>query len=185
MDDIWTAKPTRRAAILEAGMEFIGLTDAIFTTGSAAIAYDYHCRQALELWDDSASGRRLQAMREVEDIVGKTAQPADVTDRSLFESRQGQFGRLLFMYASEARQKSSLVLTAWKNTLTGKASAEDIRTLVVSHLIAGPLLQAITAAWRDARDDDDSEWFDAEHWKPKDFLIRDCCRTVGRNSARG
>jgi hypothetical protein len=170
MDDIWTAKPTRRAAILEAGMEFIGLTDAIFTTGSAAIAYDYHYRQALDS-GMTAQAAEGQAMREVEDIVGKTAQPADVVDRSLFESRQGQFGRLMFMYASEARQKSSLVLTAWKNTLTGKASAEDIRTLVVSHLIAGPLLQAITAAWRDARDDDDNEWFDAEHWKPKDFLF--------------
>jgi hypothetical protein len=170
MDDIWTAKPTRRAAILEAGMEFIGLTDAIFTTGSAAIAYDYHYRQALDS-GMTAQAAEGQAMREVEDIVGKTAQPADVVDRSLFEARQNQFGRLMFMYASEARQKSSLVLTAWKNTLTGKASAEDIRTLVVSHLIAGPLLQAITAAWRDARDDDDKDWFDAEHWKPKDFLF--------------
>jgi hypothetical protein len=168
MNDIWTAKPTRRAAILQAGMEFIGLTDAIFTTGSAAIAYDYHLREGLAAGMTQAAAETT-AMREVEDIVSRTAQPADVVDRSLFEARQGQFGRLLFMYASEARQKSSLVLTAWQNTLTGKATKADVRVLIVSHLIAGPMLQAITAAWRDARDDDDSEWLDAEHWKPRDF----------------
>jgi hypothetical protein len=169
MADVWTAKPTRRAAILERGMDLIGLTDALFTTGSAAIAYDYHLRESLRAGMTQAAAETT-AMREVEDIVSRTAQPADVVDRSLYEARQNQLGRLLFMYASEARQKSSLVLTAWQNTLTGKATKADVRVLLISHLIAGPMMQAISAAWRDARDDDDSEWFDAEHWKPLDFL---------------
>lgn len=169
INDIWTAKPTRRAAILERGMELIGLTDAIFTTGSAAIAFDYHFNEAKAagMSDEAAEAA---AMTEVQDIIGRTAQPADVVDRSLFEARQGAFGRLLFMFASEARQKSSLWLSAWRNTLTGEATAEDARVLVISHLILAPMLQAITSAWRDARNDDDDELFDSENWAPLDFL---------------
>jgi hypothetical protein len=169
MNDVWNAKPTMRQAILERGMELIGLTDALFTTGSAAIAYDYHLREAKAsgLSDEAAE---TAALREVEDIVGATAQPSDVVDRSLFEARLNSFGRLLFMFASEARQKSSLWATAWRNTLTGEGTKEDARVLVLSHLIIAPMLQAITAAWRDARSDDDDEFFDAENWAPLDFL---------------
>lgn len=169
LNDIWTAKPTLRAEFLRRGMDLIGLTDAIFTTGSAAIAYDYHFNEAKKagLPADSAD---LVAMREVEDIVGRTAQPSDIVDRSTFEAELGPFGRLLFLFASEPRQKASLWLTAVKNTATGTGTKDDARVLAISHLLVGPMLWAITAAWRDARDDDDDELFDSENWNGLDFI---------------
>ncbi len=169
MNDIWNAKPTARRALIESGMNFIGLVDAFFTTGSAAIAYDYHLKQA-KAGGMNDTDAAAHAMAEVEDIVGRTAQPADAVDRSLVEQRLNAFGKLAFMFASEARQKSSMWLKAIGNTITGKATAEDVRVLLISHLIVGPMMQGITAAWRDARDDDDDELFDSGNWQPADFL---------------
>ncbi len=150
-------------------METIGLVDAIFTTGSAAIAYEYHLRLAKDsvLGDEAA---HEVAMQEVQDIVGATAQPADAVDRSLFELRQGAMGKLLFLFASEARQKSSLWLTAWRNTLTGDATAADTKVLVISHLVVAPMMFAIGAMVRDMKDGDDDEIFDDENWNPLDLL---------------
>lgn len=169
MNDIWSAPPTLRSEFLVRGMELIGLTDAIFTTGSAAIAYDYHYAEALKAGMGEAEAKTA-AMQEVDDIVGATAQPADAVDRSLFELRQGAFGKLVFLFASEARQKSSLWLGAWQNVAKGKATPADVRTLMILHLIVGPAMHAITAGFRDARDDDDDELFDPQNWDPLDFL---------------
>jgi hypothetical protein len=169
LNQIWTAKPTMRASLVEKGMEIIGFADAFFTTGSAAIAFDYHLREA-EKSGLTGESARAAAMTEVEDIVNRTAQPADVVNRSLAEMRMGAFGRLAFLFASEARQKSSMWLTAWGHTFTGKATAADYRVLAISHLVLGPMIQAITAAWRDAQDDDDDELFDTEHWSVSDFI---------------
>ncbi len=169
MNDIWTAKPSKRMALLEKGMELIGLTDAIFTTVSASIAYDFHLNEAKKAGLVGPAAEMI-AIQEVADMVGATAQPSDVVDRSLMELRQGAFGKLMFMFASEARQKSSMWLKAWGNVLEGKPTGKDLRVLAISHLIMGPAMQAIGAAVRDARDDDDDEWFDAEHWDPMDFL---------------
>jgi hypothetical protein len=82
----------------------------------------------------------------------------------------GAFGKTVFMFTSEARQKSAMTVTAWGNTLTGKATAEDLRVLAISHLIVGPMIQAISAIWGDLRDDDDDELFDDKYWNPLDFL---------------
>ena len=46
----------------------------------------------------------------------------------------------------------------------------DVRVLALSHLIVGPLVQAMTAMIRDLKDDDDDEILDAEHWNVSDFL---------------
>jgi hypothetical protein len=165
----FTGKPTMRGDFLTKGMEMLGFADAFFTAGSAAIAYDYHFRQAKTagLTDAQADAA---AMNETADMVSRTAQPVEVTDRSLFEQSLGGIGKGIFVFSSEARQKSSMWLTAWGNTLTGKATAEDARVLVISHLIVGPLIQAITVMMRDRRDDDDDELFDPTNWEPLDFL---------------
>ncbi len=169
MNDIWTSKPSKRMAFLERGMEMIGLVDAIFTTGSAAIAYDYHLQQAQKA-GLSGPAAEAAAMQEVDDIVGATAQPADAPDRSLFELRQNAFGKLVFLFASESRQKSALWLGAWQNILTKKGTAADYRVLALAHFVVGPMMQVIGSAVRDARDDDDDEVFDSKNWDPLDFL---------------
>lgn len=170
LNQAWSSKPNRRADFLNAGLELIGTTDAFFTTGSAAIAYDYHLRQAL------AAGMTPEVAHEqardfAAEIVAQTAQPADVGNRSLMELKlsANSLGKLLFLYRSEARQKTALTLNAWARTFSGKGDAEA-RVLVLSHVVVPALITAIGNMWLDARDDSDTEWFDLEHWDPKDFL---------------
>jgi Large polyvalent protein-associated domain 3 len=161
-------KPSRRASFMQQGMELIGFVDAAFTTGSAAIAYDYHFREARKAGMGEAEAATV-AMDEAANVVSRTAQPVEITNRSLFELEAGSVAKTIFMFSSEARQKSSMLLTAWGNTLTGKPTAEDFRVLVISHLIVAPMIQAVGAAWRDSRDDDDDELFDDKYWNPWDF----------------
>lgn len=169
MAQAFGGKPTRRAGFLQKGMEIIGFVDALFTTGSAVIAYDYHKKLALAggMGPEEA---HAAAMVEVEHIISRTAQPTEVTDRSLMEMELGSLGKTLFMFSSEARQKSSLWLHAWGNVIKGKPTANDVRALVISHLVVGPMIQAIGSAWRDLRNDDDDTLFDSENWNPMDFL---------------
>lgn len=161
-----TAKPTRREYFLRRGMELIGYVDAAFTTISAAIAYDYHFEQAKAAGLSEAAAKR-QAMSETQRIVTQTAQPVEVTDRSLFE--QTGWGKMLLMFGGDSRQKASMWVTALAAAIKGKATPDDIRVLAISHLIIGPMLQIITSAWMDWRDDDDDEIFDEKNWEGWDM----------------
>jgi len=152
------AAPTRRRNFLRAGMELIGYVDAMFTSFSAAIAYDYHLRQA---------AAKRQALAETERIVTQTAQPVEVTDRSLFE--QTGWGKLLLMFGGDSRQKASMWISALAAATKGKATPDDIRVLALSHLVVGPMLQIISSAWMDWRDDDDDQWLDEKNWEAWDF----------------
>jgi hypothetical protein len=160
------AAPTRRRNFLRAGMELIGYVDAMFTSFSAAIAYDYHLRQALASGMSEAAAKR-QALAETERIVTQTAQPVEVTDRSLFE--QTGWGKLLLMFGGDSRQKASMWISALAAATKGKATPDDIRVLALSHLVVGPMLQIISSAWMDWRDDDDDEWLDEKNWEAWDF----------------
>jgi hypothetical protein len=161
-----TAKPTRREYFLRKGMELIGYVDAAFTTISAAIAYDYHLEQAKAAGLSDTAAKR-QAMSETQRIVTQTAQPVEVTDRSLFE--QTGWGKMLLMFGGDSRQKASMWVTALAAAIRGKATPDDIRVLAISHLIIGPMLQVITSAWMDWRDDDDDEIFDEKNWEGWDM----------------
>lgn len=169
MNRTFTSKPNAVRAAIDTGMELIGYTDAFFTAGSAAILYDWHFGNLVKNGMEENAAHEA-AMVEVEDMISRTAQPADSLDRSLFEQRLGVPGKLMFMFASEARQKSALWWTAWRHTLTGKATQRDINTLVLLHLVVAPAMQAISAVWRDMRDDDDETLFDPENWDPMDFI---------------
>jgi hypothetical protein len=107
-------------------------------------------------------------MRETQLVVNATAQPVEITERSLVE--MGGFGKVFLIFGSEARQKSSMWITAWARVLRGQAREEDWRTLAIMHLIVGPMVQVISSAWMDARDDDDDEWFDEKNWSAWDFI---------------
>jgi hypothetical protein len=173
MADLWSAKPSRRMAVLDWSMDKIGSVDAYFTAASAAIAYDYHYHQAIKAGMTKADAQE-EAMQMATDIVGETAQPADVVDRSLIELSMSPMAKLLFLFSSEARQKSAHTIKAWggaiKSIKQGKApSADDIKVIILSHLILGPAMAFISAMWRDMRDDDDDEWFDDKNWNLMDY----------------
>ena len=169
MSRTFTDAPTLRRRFVQKGMELIGYVDAFFATASAAIHYDWQLsqiREAVPGISDAAAKRH--AMRETQLVVNATAQPVEITERSLVE--MGGFGKVFLIFGSEARQKSSMWLTAWSRVLRRQATEEDWRTLAIMHLIVGPMVQLISSAWMDARDDDDDEWFDEKNWAAWDFI---------------
>ena len=166
---IWDSPPSRAKKFIEAGLQVIGLVDGFFTTASAAIAYDYHYGQAREAGLNDMQAKTVAA-RETEDVIARTAQPVEVVDRSLMELGLNSFGRLLFMFATESRQKWALLQEAVVNR-EAEGGKADLRRVVAFHVVTGLLLQGIGAAWRDARDDDDEELFDPQHWNWKSMLL--------------
>jgi hypothetical protein len=169
MSRTFTDAPTLRRRFVQQGMELIGYADAFFATASAAIHYDWQLSQIREAVPGiSDAAAKAHAMRETQLVVNATAQPVEITERSLVE--MGGFGKVFLIFGSEARQKSSMWITAWARVLRGQAREEDWRTLAIMHLIVGPMVQVISSAWMDARDDDDDEWFDEKNWSAWDFI---------------
>jgi hypothetical protein len=155
-------KPTRGNQFVMMGMDVIGKADALGTAMGAAITYDYHYRMLLkEMGPEQAHDL---AMDEAAEAIARTAQPVNVTDRSLMELQLTGLGKIAFIFASEARQKSAMWTQAWARTLTGKADKRDYRVLVMAHFVVAPLMHGITSALRDARNDDDDELFDEKNW---------------------
>lgn len=166
------AKPTRRGDFLLAGMEIHATADAYGNVVGAAIAYDYHLRQTKEQNPNMSEGQAMAiAWDMTEDSINRLSQPSEVIDRSLAELNSNWLGKLMFLYRSEARQKSSLYITAMENVVTGKMTAEDFRVIFIAHLVMAPLMKAVSAALSDAMDPSDDEWFDEKNWSPYDFLI--------------
>jgi hypothetical protein len=162
-------KPTWRADMLIRGLEIHGKADAFGNAIGGTIAFDYHYRKGLSEGLSEKQARTV-AMELTADSIARFSQPAEIIDRSLFELNLGTFGKLMFLFASEARQKSSLYLTALGHTVTGKPTRKDIRVLFIAHLVMAPLMQAVAAGFRDAFDPDDDEWLDEKYWNPMDFL---------------
>ena len=175
MEAMFNSAPNISGEIVEAGLEMIGHVDAFFTTASAAIAYDYHYRQAIKSGMDAASAEKA-AMTGMEATVARTAQPTEMSDRSLWELGLSPAGRSIFMFMSETRQKLALEYMALRNLFAGNdplftRAGELGRVLFLNHFIIPTIMWGITSMLRDWRDDDDDEVFDLEHWNPMDWLV--------------
>lgn len=176
MDGAFTAKPTKRRAFLERGMELLGTADATFNAVSVAVAYDvaYQDAKTSGLGDNAAHAVATEA---ADRILDRTAQPADEANRSLFELRLNAWGKMMFMFASEPRQKTALWMRSMGRLLTGKATSKDI-AVFSAHAMTGVFLTTLGAIWKDWRNDDD-EWneelgwlgfIDKDNWNKWDFL---------------
>ena len=166
------AKPTLRGDLLLAGMEIHATADAYGNVVGAAIAYDFHLRQTKEQNPNMPEGQAVAiAWDMTEDAINRLSQPSEVIDRSLAELNSNWLGKLMFLYRSEQRQKSSLYITAMENVVTGKMTVEDFRVIFISHLVMAPIMKAVSATLSDAMDPSDDEWFDEKNWNPYDFLI--------------
>ena len=163
-----TRKPRE---LVNLGMELLGEADGFFTGASAAIYHDYVKRDALAsgLSEDEANAL---AMRKTEEMIGDTAQPVELMDRSLFEVGNTAIptARWVFMFASEARQKFALYVPALARVLKGQGTAQDKTVVLVSHIVAPLILQTLTNILQDWRDDDDDEILDMTHWSPARYL---------------
>lgn len=160
-------RPTWGTGLVQKGMEIIGMVDAVFTTASYAMAYDYHLQSAKDAGMNEAQSR-IEAEREAEATVARTAQPSEMMDRSLFEMGLQPTGKFLFMFASEARQKAAMALEAYSPS-SGLPKGERAMRLLMLHVVFPLAIQTITNLWRDARDDDDEELFDSDNWRAGDY----------------
>ena len=161
-------RPTWASAFLQRGMETIGLVDAVFTTASHAMAWDYHFREAKAGGLTDAQARQVADL-EAEATVARTAQPSEMMDRSLGELGMAPMARFLFMFATEARQKAAIALEAYSPS-SGLSKGERATRLLLLHVVFPLAIQTVSNLWRDARDDDDDELFDEDNWRGGDYL---------------
>jgi hypothetical protein len=122
--------PSKLLALAERGMINIAQVDAAFTTVSAAIAFDYHYREALKTMRPDMAERA--AMDKMDEVIRRTAQPASFADRSLLEANRNPFVRVLFMFMSEARQKFAIDYLAAKRILRGEEVKKNAGKIAVS-----------------------------------------------------
>lgn len=141
----------------------IGGADALFTGGTYAIVYDYQIGQAKKMGLTGAEAEAY-ARNAAERSVDRVAQPTRAGTRSLFENTQtSPLARLGWAFASEARKNIVLISYAMaKRPLNEKA-----RAVSYAWIINAAVGAVIRSAWKDARDDDDEEWFDDKSWSGK------------------
>ena len=160
------AKPGAILHLMEIGRIPIGVVDALFTTISAQVAYEHHKADALKngLGPESAERHALKIMDRV---VTRTAQPATAQDKSLIENTTKGFARFLLIFRSDPRQKMALAFEAihqYKKGNIGKA--EVARRFFWGWAMYGMLAQLATDIWQTmSREDDDDE-----NWNLKDYL---------------
>ena len=163
--------PNLFGAFLEKGMNAIAWTDAAFTTFSAAVAYDSHYERAKK---SGASDGQAAAIAELETSVtiGRTAQPAETMDRSLFEIQAGSFGRLSFMFLSEARQKLAIAAFAASQAINGKMGKREaaIKFGTVWFLMPA-ITQTMGNIYADVFTDRGDEDDDDQNWEWEDYAF--------------
>ena len=176
MSRIMDKRPSVATQSAQRLMELIGEVDGLFTAVSGAVAYDVHLRQKLEQGMPEQLAKQ-EAMSEAEDIVRRTAQPVELTDRSLAELQPGPFAKFFLLFGSEARKNSAMLMEPVRRALASKseskrakakailASRDFWRSAFFVNVMAGGLAYLIRAAWWDMRDDSDDELFDDKHWQ--------------------
>jgi len=134
--------------------------DGLFTAGTYAMVYDYQRSQG---------ATEEQARAEAERIVDEIAQPTRPGARSLIEISATNPGwRAFWAFASEARKNLGLLLFSASKRPTRAALKAGVYIIMLNGLMSA----IIRAAFRDLRDDEDDELFDAKNWSPKELPVR-------------
>jgi len=140
--------------------ERIGAMDALFTTMSAAAAYDVAFREATAAGLVEADARAAATAR-METVVADSAQPETVRDKSLSELRGGLVARLLMPFQSANRQALGMTLLAVK-----QKRWQDVAQMAAIHWVAtGIIAQTIGSIMRSLFSDDDLE----DVWEWEDY----------------
>jgi hypothetical protein len=167
MSRIANMRPSMLKAFMEGGMALHAYSDAIFTSGSVAIAYDYHLREFLKDGIAPEEAQRM-ALAATEQSIADVTQPTEFLDKSTVEMERNAMARAIFSFQSDPRQKMALQMEAYAEKDWGRL----VKLVIVDHVITGLIMQTITNAWRDANDDDDGDdVFDPLHWQLSDYLI--------------
>jgi hypothetical protein len=138
----------------------IGWFDAVFTTLSAAAAYDVAFREAKAAGMEDADARELATGR-MEKVVADTAQADSVRNKSLSELRMGTVGRLLMPFQSANRQALAMTMLATKQKRWGDAA----RMAVIHWAATGIIAQTVGNIVRTLLSGDDVD----EVWEWEDY----------------
>jgi hypothetical protein len=147
--------------------QLISGTDGLMTAGTFAIVYDYHLTQAKKMGFSEADAQAYAA-NVAERATDRIAQPTRMGARSIFElTNTGPFAKVGWAFASEMRKNLALAVYSAVNRPAGDA-ARTIGGFLLLNVLFGAFLRN---AWRDARDDEDDEWFDEKNWSGKRLIL--------------
>jgi hypothetical protein len=178
LGEFWHSKPGSLKLLIEKGMNVLGYADALFTTLGAAASYEHHAREG-EKAGMSSNEAHLHGLEMMTRSIERTAQPQTADRRSMFEHTTGGAGAMLTMFMGPGRQLSSIWIEPLHNLMGDflrwrkgdakrKASARDVRNVMIAHLVLAPFMQVLASAikdWRDGPDDPD----DDPAWEFSDF----------------
>jgi hypothetical protein len=168
LEGLAATEPSRLKHEIARVGRMLSSADGFFTAGTFAIIYDYHLAEAKKagLQGDEAKAR---ALKIAERLTDRAAQPTRAGARSLFENTASNpWLRLSWNFASEGRKNIGLMLSAGREGMTSPRFA---RAVLFTMLINSGFAWILRTAWKDLRDDDDDEIFDAEHWSLKRMVL--------------
>jgi hypothetical protein len=168
LEGLAATEPSRLKHEIARVGQLLSSADGFFTAGTFAIIYDYHLAEAKKagLKGDEAKAR---ALKIAERLTDRAAQPTRAGARSLFENTASNpWLRLSWNFASEGRKNIGLMLSAGREGMTSPRFA---RAVLFTMLINSGFAWILRTAWKDLRDDDDDEIFDAEHWSLKRMVL--------------
>jgi hypothetical protein len=149
--------------------ETIAGADALFTSGTYAIIYDYQLKLN--------NGNEALAHAEAERLTEQIAQPTRPGTRSLYENLQtNPILKLGWAFASEPRQKLGYLAFSFSKHKTAKDRA---RAFFLVWGAGGVFASLIRAVMADLRDDEDDEWFDEKNWDPKRLALMSLTGPLG------
>jgi hypothetical protein len=160
------ASPSLAMEWLDLGRLPISLADAAFTTLVGAASYNYHNKLAIKAGVDPALAH-AQALDYLDHVIVRTAQPATTQDKSIAENTAKGFGKALFLFKSDPRQKLAMSANAIQLSRRGDIKkSEAARRVFFSWMVYGLMSQAASDMWRTISRDDDKE----ELWDWRDYV---------------
>jgi hypothetical protein len=142
-----------------AGLQPMQYGDGGLTALSSAMVYsDAHSKAlAAGLSETDADARALDAM---DAAIWRFSQPVMFSAKSPVENNSGATMRLLYMFASDARLKTGIIIDAVQSIKDGKGSKADHMRRIGVVFLGAILAQTVSNVYRDifSDDDDDEIW---------------------------
>ena len=143
--------------------------DGLFTAGTYAILLDYHRQNAAKLGMKGAEAEAF-AHENAARSTDRVAQPTRMGARSIWEvTSTNPLARVSWAFASEARQKIALV--GWSGVNIRSNPKRFAKAVFLVWVVGGVAAEVIRSAYRDLKDDDDEEVFDARNWSPSRLAL--------------
>jgi hypothetical protein len=142
-----------------AGLKPMQYADGALTSLSSAMVYSDAHAKALKagLSEKDAEARALDAM---DAAIWRFSQPVMFSAKSPVENNAGATMKLLYMFASDARLKTGILIDAVQSIKDGKGSKADHFRRIGVVFLGALLAQTVSNVYRDlfSDDDDDEIW---------------------------